>query len=282
MAERPKLHLLAVGVSKYADPAIESLDYALSDAEAVVKAFEQGSGGLYEVAKPVLLANDEVTRARWTETFSSFVRDLRAEARPDDLLVIFFAGHGEVDQRTRTYHFICHDARVSSLLDGSATISWNDFELLADIPCRKLALLDTCHSGAIQGVQQEHKLAIREFQKNVIFTVAAAAGDEGSLEAEEWGHGAFTKTLLEGLGGTGDASADGIITLDELVAHVSRAVPALARSKGYLQHPAAAPEELLELVVLPVTRIPKMTHLPIRSPKRSISSETLAPGAAGR
>jgi len=37
------------------------------------------------------------------------------------------------------------------LLDGSGTISWNDFGLLADIPCRKLALLDTCHSGAIQG-----------------------------------------------------------------------------------------------------------------------------------
>jgi uncharacterized caspase-like protein len=205
----------------------------------------------------VLLANEQVTRSRWTETFTNFVEKLRREARPDDLLVIFFAGHGEVDTRTQTYHFICHDARVSTLLDGSATISWNDFELLADIPCRKLALLDTCHSGAIQGIRQEHKLAIREFQENVIFTVAAAAGDEGSLEAEEWGHGAFTKSLLDALSGRADTTADGVVTLDELVTYVGRAVPELTSSKGYLQHPTAAPEELLQLVVLPVTEVPK-------------------------
>lgn len=253
-AARPKLYVLAVGVGKYADPKIESLKYAVIDAQSIVCSLTRGAAGLYDVVDPVLLKDDQVTRSNWTETFSKFTSKLRTEARPDDLLIVFFAGHGEIDDRTQTYHFICHDAQRSSLLDGTATISWNDFELLADIPCRKLALLDTCHSGAIQGVRQEAKLAIRDFQENVIFTMAAAAGNEGSLESDDWGHGAFTKSVLDGLDGRADHSTDNLVTLNELVSYVGREVPALAKSAGYLQHPTAAPKELLELVVLPMSQ----------------------------
>ena len=77
------------------------------------RSLQRGAGGLYEVVEPVLLKNEEVTRSNWTETFAKFAHHLREQARPDDLLVIFFAGHGEVDERTQTYHFICHDARAA-------------------------------------------------------------------------------------------------------------------------------------------------------------------------
>ncbi len=249
-AVSPRLYVLAVGVNNYRDPGIEDLDYSVADAQAVVAELQKASQGLYEVVPPILLANESVTRAQWKNTFVELSARLKDVARPDDLLVVFMAGHGEVDPRDQSYHFICNDARLDTLLDGNGTISWDDFRLFADIPCRKLALLDTCHSGAIQGVREQSKSATREFQENLVFTMAAAADDESSQESSEWKHGAFTKSLLDGLAGAADDSHDGVVTLDELVDYAHRMVPKLT---GDYQHPTAAPEELLQYISLPLS-----------------------------
>jgi WD40 repeat protein len=250
--ERPRLFLLAVGVNDYQDTQIPALDYPVADAEAVVKALESEAPGLYRIMKPIVLENEAVNRRNWAESFAALSRELKQTARPDDLLVIFMAGHGEIDEQTQTYHFICHDAQLDHLLDGSGTISWNDFALLADIPCRKLAMLDTCHSGAIQGVRQDQKLAIRQFQEHVVFTLAAAADNEGSQEKRSWSHGAFTKGLLDGLAGAADRSGDSVVTLEELVTYLSATVPKMTDD---MQHPIAAPDELLQFVTLPLAKL---------------------------
>jgi WD40 repeat protein len=246
-----RLYILAIGVNNYRDSAIEDLDYPVADAESLVAAFQTQSHKIYEMVPPIVLTNESVTRARWQSTFVELTERLKDAARPDDLLVIFMAGHGEVDPRTQVYHYICQDAHLDTLLTGSETISWDDFRLMADIPCRKLVLLDTCHSGAIQGVRQQHKQATREFQENLVFTVAAAADDEASQERTEWRHGAFTKSLLEGLAGAADESHDGVVTLNELVTYANWVVPKLTSDA---QHPIAAPEELFEYVSLPLSR----------------------------
>jgi len=246
-----RMYLLGVGVNKYQDAGIESLDYSVADAEALIRSLAQASRGLYEVMPPVMLTGEAVTRGQWQSTLADLNARLKAEAKPDDLLVIFMAGHGEVDPRTQVYHYICQDAKLDTLLDGSETISWDDFRVLSDISCRKLALLDTCHSGAIQGVRTQNKFATREFQENLIFTLAAAAGDEASQERPDWQHGAFTKSLLDGLAGSADASSDGVITLAELVDYTHSTVPKMTAEQ---QHPTAAPADLLEYVSLPLAR----------------------------
>ncbi len=44
--------------------------------------------------------------------------------------------------------------------------------------------------------------------------MAASTGKESSLESPEWGHGAFTLALLEGLGeGKADVNGDEIINI---------------------------------------------------------------------
>lgn len=253
-AERlPNLYLLAVGVDRYRDPAIQPLAFAVADARSVVDLFRSKAPGLYHLAEPIVRVNEQVTRAGWTAAFSEINERLKADARPDDLFVIFMAGHGFVDPDEQRYYFASHDITADDVLGGKygSAISWNDFELLADVPCRKLAFLDTCHSGAIQPLRdRDLKAAIRALQEDVVLTVAASAGHERSEEKPAWGHGAFTKSLLEGLSGMADTSRDGSVSLDELIDYLKTQVPKLTAGR---QNPAAAPDDLLRYVSLRLT-----------------------------
>ncbi|HVX10133.1 MAG TPA: hypothetical protein VHC22_02920 [Pirellulales bacterium] len=250
---RPRLYLLAVGVDRYRDPAIQPLAFAVADARSVVDIFHRRASGLYQVADPMVRVDEQVTRAGWTAAFSEISRRLQADVRPDDLLVIFMAGHGFVDPAEQRYYFASQDIAADEVLGGvyGSAISWDDFDLLADVPCRKLAFLDTCHSGAIQPQRdRDLKAAIRALQDDVVLTVAASAGHERSEEKPAWAHGAFTKALLEGLGGSADTSHDGAVSLDELIAYVKRQVPQLTAGR---QNPAAAPDDLLPYVSFNLT-----------------------------
>ena len=140
----------------------------------------------------------------------------------------FLAGHGIVDSQSQQYYYVGHDFKLdeSGKRDYSGCISWNDFHLLADVPCRKLVLLDTCHSGALQPLRSQNlKSAVRVLQEDMVFTLAASAGSEQSAEKKAWRHGAFTKSLLEVLDGKVGDATDPAVTLDEVVRYVRHAVP---------------------------------------------------------
>jgi uncharacterized caspase-like protein len=179
---------------------------------------------------------------------------LKEKSQPDDLLVLFFAGHGIVDSQSQQYYYVGHDFKLDDLekRNYSGCISWSDFRLLADVPCRKLVLLDTCHSGAIQPLRSQNlKSAVRALQEDMVFTLAASAGSELSAEKKAWRHGAFTKSLLEVLDGKAGDATDPAVTLDEVVRYVRRAVPDLT---GGRQNPTAAPDGLLPYMNLRLTR----------------------------
>lgn len=252
-ARPPRLYLLAVGVDKYLDPAIQPLRYAVADAQSIVDLVSIQATGLFDVAETKLQTNDQVTRDRWQATFAEMSQRLKEDAQPDDLFLIFMAGHGVVDPDEQQYYFASYDLSASDVLRGvyTGSISWRDFELLADVPCRKLAFLDTCHSGAIQPLRtRDLKAAIRALQQDVVLTVAASAGNERSEEKTAWQHGAFTKSLLEALEGAADTSRDGAVSLDELITYVKAQVPKLTEGR---QNPTAAPDELLSVVSLRLT-----------------------------
>ena len=63
---------------------------------------------------------------------------------------------------------------------------------------------------------------------------AASTGRESSYEQEEWGHGAFTKALMEGLGGKADLLHKGTITTATLDAFLTDRVKDLTSDR---QHP---------------------------------------------
>ncbi len=254
---RRRLFLLAMGVNEYADPEIPALRFAVDDATEVVGQMRSGSKSLYTLdeATLTLLTDENVTPKTWKDSVEKIIAELKDRARPDDLLVLFLAGHGVVHPQDQTYYFVGHQTNLDDFYEKHAVedcISWSDFRLLADVPCRKLALLDTCHAGAIQPLRsRDLKAGVRQLQQDVFFTVTASTGQQKSAEKPDWGHGAFTKCLLEALQGRADRSGEGTVTLNELVSYVEESVPKLTAG---VQTPTAAPDEILPLISLPLTR----------------------------
>jgi len=250
-----KLFVVAAAVNKYGDPEIQPLAFSVADAESVIEAMRSRTRGLYDFDEATVLTNEKVTPKTWKQALKQLQQRLKNVAQPDDLVVLFLAGHGVVDSKTQKYYFVGHDLKLANFNKGlfAACISWDDFRSLADIPCRKLALLDTCHSGAIQPQRsRDLKRAVRQLHEDVIFTVTASTGEQLSAEKASWQHGAFTKCLLEALDGRADKSRDGVVTLDEAVAYVKRSVSELT---GGGQTPTAAPSDILPFTSLPLTRV---------------------------
>ncbi|MFM8498319.1 MAG: hypothetical protein ACKOEM_22785 [Planctomycetia bacterium] len=277
----PRIYVVAAGVDRYANASrwqqlglgFDDLLFAVKDADAVREALSRRTLELYELGSQQLLADTEVTRDGWKSAIRRLVDALDEKVQPDDLLVLFLSGHGLTNvEAGGAYSFLCHDAELSLsnpdgevVPTGSGAISWADFSELASVPCRKLALVDTCHSGALGPATRSP--TVREFQENMIVVLAAAADDQPSQEADIWGHGAFTKALLEGLAGKADIGPtnswahrtgkhvplepgpDGIVSLDELIDYVCTTVPVLTKGvSGKVQNPQASPTDLLEFV----------------------------------
>jgi hypothetical protein len=268
-----KITLLAVGINKYKDPKIGNLEGPVADAQAVLESLRTHTKGLYVVESADLLTDENVTPAKWHQALEQIKERLKKTARPDDLVVLFLAGHGVRDPKSGKYYYLGYEFPLQDYRAGvfSDCISWDDFRLLAEVPCRKLALLDTCHSGAIQPRSADAKTAVRGLQDAVIFTVTAASGDQLSIEPVGGKHGIFTTCLLDALAGRlggvrkGDA-ANPIVTLGEVVRYVEQAVPQTARKilegvpdaqrRGQnTQEPTAAPLELIPYTnQVPLTR----------------------------
>ncbi len=106
-----------------------------------------------------------------------------------------------------------------------------------------LVFIDACHSGKLGAnllanrgrtdlVEAIRALATEE---NGVVIMAASTGKEYSYESQEWGHGAFTLALLNGLrDGEADLNQDGIINIREIDYFVAERVKALTKGK---QHP---------------------------------------------
>lgn len=266
----PRLHLLAAGIDRYRNSAkfasegLTDLVFAAADATSIRDVLAAEASPFRGLASESLLRNEEVTRKGWTRSLSRLVESISADVMPDDVVVVFLAGHGMNDAvRRRGYAYLCHDASFEEVggeavpVEGS-TIGWGDFRPLASLPCRKIALVDTCHAGAL--VPARRAAAVRDFQENMILVLSASADDEASQEADAWGHGAFTKVLLEALGGAADTrgaggqGGDGLVSVDEVVEHVIAGVPAMTGSGRTGQHPTVSPDGLVPYVTFPLTK----------------------------
>src|SRR5262249_42972146 len=76
---KPVLHLLAVGINRYQDPAFD-LGFAKPDADAIAKFFEQRGSGLFSAVKVTRLFDKAATRTGIVQEFARLAKD----AKPED------------------------------------------------------------------------------------------------------------------------------------------------------------------------------------------------------
>ncbi|MCW5662126.1 MAG: caspase family protein [Burkholderiaceae bacterium] len=242
---RPSLYVAAVGVSRYANPVI-NLQQAAKDARDFARALEHQQGAFYQAVHTRVLTDEGATRAAVLDA----LRWLRSAPGANDIAVLFFAGHGVVDAAD-TYYFLPHDMRESQL-PRSAVSETQLREALAAVKGRTLFFVDTCYaSRAIGKLDRRETLrlanGLSQSEMGVIVFSGSAPRQE-SLESAAWGNGAFTKALLDGLGGLADSRRVGFVThigLDGYVAHAVRALtvgrqtPVTVLPQGIADYPIA-------------------------------------------
>nr|VFJ73302.1 MAG: WD40 repeat [Candidatus Kentron sp. FW] len=236
--DKRDLYLLAIGVSEYTNPDYR-LDYADDDARAMARALQAQEGKLYGRVRTHLLTDGEANRGSVLDGLDWLLR----ESTQRDVSVIFIAGHGMKDERDE-YYFLPHDADSERLRRNG--VEWSDFQdTLEKLPGLRWLLADTCHSGGITGKRGVTPLgnsditdALRDLRKAAdgVVVMTASTGRELSVEDREWGHGAFTLALLEGLeqAKANFPPPDERIDIKELDLYVTKRVKELT---GGRQHP---------------------------------------------
>jgi len=144
-------------------------------------------------------------------------------AKLGDIAVLFISGHG-VNTETG-YYFVNYDAEVDDL--ETTGVAWQIFKAVNDLKAHVILLADTCHSGSIIGndklkeqAQVDPSQYLRDANLHNIIIFASSSGAEYSMEDPDWGHGAFTKALIEGLEGKATLAGEDEIKLSTLQSYV--------------------------------------------------------------
>jgi hypothetical protein len=222
--EIPDLYILAIGISKYPKLSPQwQLDFAHTDAQALVKTFNNLRGNLYADVRADISTNAKATKANIQEALNALSR-----IDENDLVVIFMAGHG-VRNKNGTFFFLTSESNYADYYERG--LSWEVLQNhLSQVNARIILLLDACHSGSIvtQTVVPNDELAQQLFQgkRSGVMIFAASKGSQYSLESAQigGGYGIFTHTLLEGLqdkAADADFNGNNVVEFLELVDYVS-------------------------------------------------------------
>jgi WD40 repeat protein len=137
------VYIVAIGVSEYQNHAY-NLRFAAKDASDLVETYRATNNGSRGQVHVLDLTNDKATRGR-IQAAKAWLK----QARPNDLVVVFAAGHGMTDTR-QNYFFGTYDIDpVRPELNG---LPYEEFEALLDgiASLQKVLLIDTCFSGEIE------------------------------------------------------------------------------------------------------------------------------------
>ena len=180
----------------------------------------------------------------------------------NDVLIVFYSGHGIVTPEGREEKFRLVGSDYDKDLINSTTVDFRDQVqyYLEQIDGISLVLLDACRSGSAKAeVDFELSKVLNRLldSKKGIVTISSCSGDELSYEDDAWENGAFTEALIEGLSygesilenGTQifiDENENGFVSIAELYRFLRLKVPDLVKTEknGASQNPYIPKEQL--------------------------------------
>ena len=164
------------------------------------------------------------------------------DTAPEDVVVIYYAGHGEATEED--FFFVTYEFELplsASRLQRRALSASSMKDYIEKIGARRvIMLIDACKSGtAVAGFQdQMDRRVIRRLGQSVgLHIVSATAKEQFAVEHAELGHGVFTYALIEAMEGKADTDPrDGNLTVREVVHFLEEEVPALSQKYASYQH----------------------------------------------
>lgn len=205
IAEAQDIYLFSAGVADYPGKK-NDLTLPAKDASAIHRLYLQNGR-----AKSVLLTNENASKSN----ILTKARNHFSKAKPDDIAIFFFSGHGYQGGFVAYDEFISYD-EIRKLLSS----------------CRaknKMIFADACFSGDIR----EDGHSANHSKQNVMLFLSSRS-NEYSIERKDMKNGLFAACLVRALKGGADTNRDRTITAKELYKAVSKSVRELSNDR---QHP---------------------------------------------
>jgi len=195
------------------------------------------------------------------------IKKFIANAQIDDVVIVFIAGHGILDENF-DYYYATHDIDFNN--PSERGIIYTEIENLLDgiTALKKILFMDTCHSGEVdkdeiafveEESQEEGDIMFRSAGAGVttkkasglhvsqelvkeLFSdvrrgtgatvISSAGGVEFAMESDKWKNGLFTYCLLDALtNNSADVNKDGKTMLSELQVYLYSQVSKLSKGK---------------------------------------------------
>lgn len=227
------LHILAIGVNNYPAQNLNNLKYAEADAKAVVDAFVSRHKYTFgNINKTILLGNNVSCQSIERE-----IDKIADAAKSNDLAIIFFAGHGLVDNLDKYYLATAETTDGETPRKGSFSASSFN-EKIAYINCKLVIFIDACYSGKLVEGMRSGGISNAQFFKELrstkngtnIYTSSSSASQ--SKEDSRYGHGVFTQALIEACDfKNSDTDGDGRITIKEIRNYLEWRIPKLTKNQ---------------------------------------------------
>ena len=208
-------YALIIGNNSYDDPKLADLKTPKADSKAVADILSDEKMGGFDQVTP--LVNQTTQKIR--QEISAFLLN----RKPDDLVMVYFSGHGVLDSHGRLY-LATRDTQTNLLTATAIPAAFVTDELDNCRSKRQILILDCCHSGAFERGTKGDQKAVTEatFEGNGFGRVVMTASDstqyalEGDQVIPKAELSLFTHFLFEGItSGKADMNNDGWITLDE-------------------------------------------------------------------
>lgn len=222
---------LLIGVSEY-QPGLKSLPGATKDVEAMRQILQHPEIGGFDQVKALLNPEPLEMQTEIQAAFSS-------SRKKDDLVLLFFSGHGVKDDRGNLYlaSRITRKTEGGELIKATAVPASFVHDIMSNCRSkRQVVILDCCFSGAFAegllakddgGVDVKNQLG---GEGRAVLT--SSTSTQYSFEQQGSDLSIYTHYLIEGIStGVADQDKDGMVSVDELheyaTAKVQEAAPAM-------------------------------------------------------
>jgi uncharacterized caspase-like protein len=237
------LHLLVVGINNYQNTTY-NLNYAKPDAQSFTQKLVENSQRIFKTINKVEIFDQDATKDNIVKAFKS----IAAKAKPEDVFVFFYAGHGTMDDDNKDkegdspFYFV--PTNVTKLYGDPEQLRTKAFsadELRDNLTLikstKQLVLMDACHSGAAlksmntRAAGGDEKAIVQLARSSGVVVIASSGSKQFATEFETLKHGVFTYALLEALDGKAD-HGDNQVTVNEIKLYMGERVPELTKQYG--------------------------------------------------
>lgn len=249
--QKGRAYIISMGVNTYDTPEA-NLRFAVNDVLGVTATLGDAvrKVGNYAEVIPVSLISDGTSRQatkRNLETVLGMLAGKKSDAQmlstiagagnirkatPNDLVVIYLAGHGYIDKAGEFYFLPSDIGKISSGFGDETTnrfVSSNELALwLREVDAGDSALIiDASHSGAALNTKGDLTLRQVAYDKSMKVLTASQA-ESAAIESAQLSDSLLAYSLIEGLTKeAADINRDGRIMLTEWLAYAVERVPSV-------------------------------------------------------